>query len=124
MTMTLFTGCVTKTNNKNKDTQENKTLNPNETIFLEILKTNEDGLSYLQKNPHTKVIRQEKISPNQFEELKNKTQFKALYENLPQKELYRVDFKSDNSDLSLMTIIDLENQQIINIYGNFIKNIK
>lgn len=120
--MTLFAGCSSD-NVEDQNGQENQSNQPSEELFLEILKTNEDGLNYMEKNPDTKVINWEKISPNQFEELENQTQFKALYEDLPQKDLYRVDFKSDNSELSLMTIIDLENKKVINIYGNFVRNL-
>jgi len=57
-----------------------------------------------------------KVYPSEFESLKNATQYKGLYENLPQKELYQVDF-GDGSELSLTTIIDVEERKVVTIYG-------
>lgn len=98
---------------------EKESLSPTQENFLKVLASNKDGKEYLQKYPNTKIINITLIKPEEFESLRNSTEYKELYEDLPQKELYRVDFNG-GSQLSLMTIIDLEEQRVIKIFGMYI----
>lgn len=95
---------------------EKEALSPTKENFLKILKTNNDGLEYLNSYPNTQIISFKKINPQEFETLKNQTKYKELFIDLPQKELYQVDFNGGSS-LSLTTIIDLENAKVIKIFG-------
>ena len=88
--------------------------------FLEILETDKDGKEYLNLHPDTFVVKYEKVMPEKFEELKNITEYKALYENLPNKELYFVEFTAKGSNLNLQSYIDLEEEKVVSIVGVFI----
>ena len=117
----VFNNKELQRNNSNVQYNKNKVLEPTEENFLKILETNKDGSDYLKNYPNTKVIKITKILPENFEMLRNKTRYKELYEKLPNKELYRVDFGSYNTTkLILLTVIDLEKQKVLKIYGNYV----
>ncbi|MDA3855991.1 MAG: hypothetical protein PF569_07020 [Candidatus Woesearchaeota archaeon] len=109
----VLSGC----SNSTQEVIVNNDLIPTSGLFLKILETNDDGLEYLEKHNDTKVVDFKKIKPIEFEELKNQTQYKELYLDLPQKDLYYVEFSSSGSTLSLITIIDLEKEEVIKIFG-------
>jgi len=121
----FFTGCSNTMTNKNNseininDNQIKEPLSPSEENFKKILLTNKDGKEYIDKYPNTKLVNFKKINPSEFESLKNSTNYKGLYQDLPQKELYLVDFNG-GSQLSLTTIIDLEEENVIKIFGIYI----
>ncbi|MCA9460120.1 MAG: hypothetical protein KC550_06240, partial [Nanoarchaeota archaeon] len=94
-------------------------LEPKAENFLKILSTNLDGKEYLEKYPNTKVKNFKLINPDEFLSLKNETRFKELYVDLPEKELYYVEFEG-NPNLNLMTIIDLDEQKVEKIFGKMI----
>ena len=138
MLVFLFAGCqdvVEQTNvvsenqvNKNEaegvqidEVQNEKVaMTANNENFLKILKTNKDGQDYLKLHPETYVVEFKKIMPENFETLKNGTEYKALYEDLPEKELYFVEFRADTSNLNLQAIVDLEEQKVVNIVGVYL----
>jgi len=121
----FLTGCsdVTITQNEQNEitlVQETKqNLSPTTENFLTILATNKDGKEYLEKYSNTKITYFKKITPNEFESLKNNTNYKELFTDLPNKELYQVDFNGGSS-LSLTTVIDLEDKKVLKIYGIYI----
>jgi len=126
----IFTGCSNNTPNNNINGEITNNINneinqeiPIENIFFDALKTNKDGFEYLTKFPNTKIIEYKKISPNEFTTLENATDFKELYKNLPNKNLYLVEFHANKSQISLQTIIDKEEKKVINIVGIFIMKI-
>ncbi|MCA9496338.1 MAG: hypothetical protein KC589_05330 [Nanoarchaeota archaeon] len=94
-------------------------LEANSENFLEILSTNPDGKEYLEKYPKTRVTKIQLIKPEEFLKLKNETRFKELYDDLPQKELYYVEFEG-NGNLALMTVIDLDKKNVEKIFGKMI----
>ena len=123
----IFTGC--SHNNPNNKINGEITNNINNEIkqeiqirdiFFDALKTNKDGSEYITKFPNTQIIEYKKISPNEFTTLENATDFKELYKNLPNKNLYLVKFHANKSQISLQTIIDKEEKKVINIVGIFI----
>jgi len=95
-------------------------LRPTEKTFLNILNSVEEGKEYINNYNEIKISRLEKFNPNNLDLSNNK--YPKLYENLPNKNLYRVDFSSELADYSLISIIDLENKTIINIYKFHILN--
>jgi len=122
-----------KTNNVNigKDITQEKIQESEEKLnkysisdeeLLNILKTDKDGKDYLSKYPNTKVVGVEKILPKEFEVKKAKTQYKEIYMDLPNKELYYVEFNGGTS-LSLITIIDLDEKKVVKIFGVMILGI-
>lgn len=125
----FFTGCSSSQITPNKQNeiqvvQETKeSLSPTQENFLKILSTNKDGKEYLEKYPNTKLINFTKIRPSEFELLKNNTNYKDLYVDLPQKELYQVDFNGGSS-LTLTTVIDLEDEKVVKIFGIYIMGMK
>jgi len=125
----LFSGCSNQVSDENLNLnstviQEVKeVIEPTQENFMKILETNKDGIEYLEKYPNTQVVSFKKIKPENFDELKNQTQYKELYINLPDKELYAVDFNG-GSQLSLTTIIDLEEKKVLKIFGIFIIGMK
>lgn len=111
-------------NSKSVKSLDNSTINKTKIIkptkgnFLKILKTNKDGMEYLKNYPNTSVIKIEEINPENLEKLKSDKYYKKLYENLPDKKLYRVDFNG-GSRLTLVTVIDLENEKVLKALGTF-----
>lgn len=121
----LFVSCSTNQVEINKEEikeniviEEKIILEPTEENFLMVLNTNQDGREYLEKHPQTKILNITKFHPKNIN-ITNQ-EFKDLYFDLPQKELYRVDFIAEDTQLSLMTVIDLENKETIKIFGLFI----
>lgn len=121
----IFSGCSnyesSKINSNENQTfiETKQTLAPTEENFLKILSNDKDGKEYLEKYPSTKIVKFTKIKPSQFESLKNNTNYKELYIDLPNKELYQVDFNG-GSTLSLTTVIDLEEEKVVKIFGIYI----
>jgi hypothetical protein len=101
---------------------KNLSLEPTNKNFISVLLTNLDGVEYYDSHEDVYVSDIILIKPNEFEILKNGTRFKELYSNLPNKDLYYVEFKS-SSPLSLMTVIDLEEETVINIFGLFLSSL-
>lgn len=89
---------------------------PKDEFLVDILSTNEDGKDFLAIHDEVRVVNKTKIFPQQFESLRTNTQFKEVFANLPNKELYYVEFSGGYS-LNLMTVIDVDNKSVINIYG-------
>lgn len=110
----LFSSCSSQVKIENQE--ENL---PTEENFLKILNSNKDGQDYLENFKNTSVIKFMLIKPEDFDLLKNSTQYKDLYVNLPEKELFYVEFNGGSS-LSLMTIIDLEEQKVEKIFGLYL----
>jgi len=98
-------------------------LAPTEGNFLRILATDKDGVEYLEKYPNTRLTNMSIIKPGQFESLYNNSQFKEMYVNLPEKKLYQIDFHG-GGNLGLMTVIDLEDEKVLKIFGVFIMGMK
>lgn len=125
-TLIFFTGCSNSDLIENKLNQTNTIketkqpfLSPTSENFLKILSTNKDGKEYLEKYPNTKITSFKKIKPTEFESLKNNTNYKDLYVDLPNKDLYQVDFNG-GSALTLTTVIDLEDEKVVKIFGIYI----
>lgn len=111
----LLTGC---TNSQVKTQNQTNSITPTQENLLQILKTNKDGKDYLNNYPNTEVINLTKINPNEFKTLKINSQYKELYTDLPKKELYKVNFNG-GSQLSIITIIDIEEKKVLKIFGSY-----
>ena len=92
-------------------TQENKILN--------ILKQNNEVLGYMKKNPNYEILNITYLSSDEIAEKQNGTYFRELYENLTleNNRYVKVDLIDKNTNRGLMTIIDLEKQKVIKIFG-------
>jgi PBP1b-binding outer membrane lipoprotein LpoB len=108
----LFSGCAA--------TQAQKQpLDPTPENFIKILNTTKDGQDFIKINPNLQVQNITLIKPDQFGKLHNETRFKLLYENLPQKELYQMDFIGKGT-LQLRATIDLESENVTSLVGLFV----
>ena len=107
----LFSGCAAQT--------QKQPLEPTPENFIKILNTTKDGQDFIRINPNVQVQNITLITPDQFEKLHNETRFKILYENLPQKELYQMDFVGKGT-LQLRATIDLENENVTSLVGLFV----
>lgn len=91
--------------------------------FLKILNSSVDGKEYLNSHSNTKVIKYELQNFNDFESLKNQTQYKEMYQNLPKKNLYYVEFSNGDS-LNIISMIDLKKRKVLKIFGVMIVGMK
>ena len=92
---------------------------PTEEAFLQILSTNKDGSDYLNVYPNTRVVNYTLVKPSEFETYRENTEYKRLYEDLPQKDLYYVEFNGGTA-LTLITMIDPQTESVVKIYGVYI----
>ena len=107
----LFSGCAAQT--------QKQPLEPTPENFIKILNTTKDGQDFIRINPNIQVQNITLITPDQFEKLHNETRFKILYENLPQKDLYQMDFVGQGT-LRLRATIDLDNENVTSLVGLFV----
>lgn len=88
--------------------------------FLEILATDSDGLEYLDYYNNTYVVSYNKFNSSEVSSLREVFEFPELFDDLPEKELYKVDFKSDESKISLVSIIDLDSKEVVKVRGIYL----
>lgn len=111
LTLILIAGCSSTQDLK----QEVQKKSLNETL-LDIIKTNDDAYTYLYNNPTYKILSIETFLP---QDKLNTTDFPNEYNNLEDKQYYEVKIKGE-TDLTLVSIIDLDNQEVKSAFGVFL----
>ncbi len=128
LTLIIISGCTPTSQNQEQIKQETNSpdiyeqsktsldkVDLNETL-INIIKTNDDAYKYLYDNPNYKIISIETFLPSQK---LNNTDFPNEYKNLEERKYYEIKIKGD-TDLTLITIVDLENNITTSAFGIFL----
>lgn len=140
-TMILFSGCSTAQNaqtqeeiqeNIQNNTQENTLIQtqiqeqqeqnnqaeaPLKDQLMLMLFDDKDIQEYFQSYPDAKISSIETFYP---ESMMNQTRFIEIYQDLPEKELYKVEITTTKTELSIIGIVDLENKETLKVVGMYL----
>lgn len=113
--MFTMVGCAVQQDGVKSSSDEVIVFEPTNENFLMMLRTNLDGKEYSDKNRDVYVLNVSTFYPSEIN--MSEEDFKDLYSDLPEKKLYRVDFGSKKTSLVLMSVIDLEEKEVLTIFG-------
>lgn len=87
--------------------------------IINILKTNTDGLNYINKYPDFKINKKEVLTKESIIEGQNAQNFKEVYQGLvlENNRYLKVDLINLSNTSGLVTVLDFKNKQVVKVFA-------